>query len=140
MDSWDYYNERRHLAAPGQAGPSRESDLPGPIEFFASGTALIGQLLRAALELGVTVLTDTPAERLVVEDGRVVGVETPHDSFRADAGVLVATGGYAHNEELRRMWLQRPLSFTCEVASNTGDGHLMGLAVGAQVAGLGDAW
>jgi 3-oxosteroid 1-dehydrogenase len=58
---------------------------------------------------------------------------------RAQA-VLLATGGYSHNAELKRMWLGRPLEASCEVESNTGDGHLMGLAAGAGVAGLGDAW
>ena len=60
--------------------------------------------------------------------------------LRARAGVLLATGGFAGSEELKRLWLSRPLDASCEVDSNTGDGHLMGLAAGAAVAGLGDAW
>ena len=35
------------------------------------------------------------------------------------------------NEALKRLWLTRPLEGTCDVESNTGDGHLMGQAVGA---------
>jgi 3-oxosteroid 1-dehydrogenase len=144
LDSFDYYAERLHLAPPGSGAPSRASSLPGPIEFFASGTALIGQLLRAALAHGVSISTDARAERLLVEEGRVVGVDATRDGaplrVRARDGVLLAAGSYANNAELRRLWLQRPHEFTCDVAENTGDGHLMGIAAGAQVAGLGDAW
>ena len=51
----------------------------------------------------------------------------------------MATGGFAHNEELKRLWLDRPIEYSCEIVENQGDGHLMGMAIGAQTAGLGDA-
>jgi 3-oxosteroid 1-dehydrogenase len=52
----------------------------------------------------------------------------------------MATGGYTHSDELKRLWLSTPLIYTCDVETNEGDGHLMGMAASAQVAGLGDAW
>src|SRR4051794_16644870 len=115
-----------------------------PIEAYAAGTALAAQLLRGCLEQGVAILTDCPGEELLLEDGRVVGVRARRDGrpflVRGRAGVVVATGGYAKSEELKRLWLSRPLEFTCEIDENQGDGILMGLAAGAQAAGLGDAW
>jgi 3-oxosteroid 1-dehydrogenase len=54
--------------------------------------------------------------------------------------VLLGTGGYGGSAELKRLWLNRPIEMTCEISENTGDGHLMGMALGAQVANLGDAW
>jgi 3-oxosteroid 1-dehydrogenase len=112
-------------------------------EYLSSGSALIGQLLRGCLKNEVTVLTETPARRLLVDDGRVVGVEADREgariSIRATRGVLMATGGFGNNEELKRAWLNRPLLATCEVQECQGDGHLMGMAIGAQVANL-DAW
>lgn len=108
------------------------------------GSALAAQLLRAALEQGVTILLDTPVKQLLVADGRVVGVraETADGPLyvRARYGVLMGTGGFSHNAELKRLWLDRALEFSCEIEENQGDGHLMGMAVGAQTAGLGDAW
>ena len=38
------------------------------------GAGLIGHLIRAALQRGIPMHTDTPIDRLVVQDGRVVGL------------------------------------------------------------------
>ena len=51
----------------------------------------------------------------------------------------MATGGFGQNPELKRMYLTRPLEYTGEPDTITGDGHLMGQAVGAQLVQL-DAW
>lgn len=146
VDKFDYYRGRGHVQPlgtmpPRMAPPGQPVDTP---EFFAAGSALIAQLLKGCVEQGVAIRTATPARELLVADGRVVGVRAERDGkpiyVRARRGVLMASGGYAVNEELKRLWLIRPLEATCDVESNTGDGHLMGLAVGAGVAGLGDAW
>jgi 3-oxosteroid 1-dehydrogenase len=147
MDKLDYYAGRQHVSRPSPATPQRMaapgSDVALP-EFVSSGTALVGQLLKAALEQGVTIFAETPGKELLVEDGRVVGVRAERNGeplfVAGRRGVHLGTGGYGVNEELKRLWLTRPLEVTCDVESNTGDGHLMGLAVGAGVAGLGDAW
>jgi 3-oxosteroid 1-dehydrogenase len=108
------------------------------------GSALAAQLLRAALALDVRILLEAPARQLLVDDGRVVGVRAEQDGepcfVRAVLGVLMGSGGFSHNEELKRLWLDRPLEWSCEIEENQGDGHLMGMAIGAQTAGLGDAW
>jgi 3-oxosteroid 1-dehydrogenase len=138
----DYYTNRAHLRPPPVPGavpaaPAIESDT------CWRGTGLVVQLLRGCLAHGVDVHVETPVHRLLVEGGRVVGVEAEHEGvpvvLRAP-NVLVATGGYTHNEELKRLWLSRSVHATCDAPSNEGDGHLMGAAVGAQLAGLGDAW
>lgn len=146
MDKFDYYRGRGHVQPlgtmpPRMAPPGQRVDTP---EFFAAGSALIAQLLKGCLAHGVAIQTDTTARELLEEDGRVVGVRAERDGkpvyVRARRGVLMASGGYSVNEELKRLWLMRPLEGTCDVESNTGDGHLMGMAIGAGVAGLGDAW
>lgn len=144
-DRLEYYAQRLHLTPP--AGDSAGDNVfASEVDTSAvsSGTALIADLLRVALKRGVDVHVATPARSLVVDAGRVVGVEVEMDgrreTFRASRGVLMATGGYAHNPELVKRWLRRPLNESCEAAENVGDGHLMGIAVGADVANLGDAW
>jgi 3-oxosteroid 1-dehydrogenase len=147
MDKLDYYAERMHVKPPSPSTPQRMAE-PGTDvalpAFVSSGTALVGQLLRAALQQDVSIFVDAPGKELLVDEGRVVGVRAERDGdpfyVRARRGVHLGTGGYAVNEELKRLWMTRPLEETCDVESNTGDGHLMGLAVGAGVAGLGDAW
>jgi 3-oxosteroid 1-dehydrogenase len=146
IDKLDYYRGRGHVQPlgtipPRMAPPGTAVETP---EFFSSGSALIGQLLRGCLEQGVTIYTETPGKELLVDDGRVVGVRAERNGeglyVRARRAVLMASGGYGVSEELKRLWLTRPLEATCDVESNTGDGHLMGMAIGAGVAGLGDAW
>lgn len=150
----DYYAKQMHLMppvppAPGQnltginAALAAGADIDEE-EAYGRGTGLVAQLLRGALAHGVQLLTDAPARRLVVEEGRVCGVVVATSDgdteIRTQHGVLVATGGFTNNEELKRIWLSTPVEFTCDVETNEGDGHLMGASIGAQLAGLGDAW
>jgi 3-oxosteroid 1-dehydrogenase len=149
IDKLDYYAQQLHTLppAPGQEGRTRPhqrgTDDTGPIEHYGSGTALIARLLKAALENGASVVTSAPARELIVQDGAVIGVQASRDGepwfVRARRGVVMTTGGFGQNEELKRMWLTRPMEHTCEPDTVTGDGHLMGVAIGAQLAQL-DAW
>lgn len=146
IDKLDYYRGQGHVKPLGTIPPrmGNPGDKVETPEFFASGSALIGQLVKGCLEQGVTIYTGTPAIELLVDGGRVVGVRAERNGeplyVRARRGVLMASGGYGVSEPLKRLWMTRPLEATCDVESNTGDGHLMGMAVGAGVAGLGDAW
>jgi 3-oxosteroid 1-dehydrogenase len=150
IDKMDYYAKQLHTLppAPGQEGRTRPQQLAqgedvGPIEFFASGASLIARLLKAALEHAARVETESPAQELSVEHGRVIGLRATRAGkpwlLRARRGVVMATGGFGQNQELKRMWLTRPMEYTCEPDTITGDGHLMGAAIGAQLAQL-DAW
>jgi 3-oxosteroid 1-dehydrogenase len=135
-----YYSNRQHLSPPPATAPA---PVPDEVDTYWRGTALVGNLLRTCLAAGVEVRTETPVTSLLVDDGRVVGVRAEHEGevveLRAPH-VLLATGGYTNNEELKRLWLTTPIDYTCDVVSNQGDGHLMGMEVGAQLAGMGDAW
>ncbi|MDE8702529.1 FAD-binding protein [Adlercreutzia equolifaciens] len=85
----------------------------------------------------------TPGVQLVREDnGAVTGViaKNPDGSFvqlNASKGVVLATGGYDANPELMEAWT-RPEDYATSSWWNpgwgtTGDGHLMGIQVGAQM-------
>jgi 3-oxosteroid 1-dehydrogenase len=140
----EYYRQRRHLTQTGsEAAKAMATPEPPEVDTYWRGTALAGRLLQACLEHGVQVLVDTRGLELLMEQGAVAGVLASHDGEVVDfrsPHVLMATGGYAHSEELKRLWLTRPLVHSCENEANEGDGHRMGAAVGAQLAGLGDAW
>ena len=62
------------------------------------GAALVAYLLRAVVQRGIDVRLETTADRLIVENGRVVGVVMKHqggeENIRANKGVLLATGGW----------------------------------------------
>jgi 3-oxosteroid 1-dehydrogenase len=146
-DKLDLYTKRLHTAAPGggaQTSPAHGGPSAATEGTIVGGAALAARLFKACLDQGVRVRVSTRARSLIVEDGRVVGVEAETGgerlTVRARRGVLLGTGGYSKNPELMRLWMQRPIDFSCEVPESEGDGHLMGMAAGAQTAHLGDAW
>ena len=104
-----------------------------------SGNALAARLAKSALDLGIPILTSTPARQVLIEQGRVVGVMTGHEGRRLQAryGVVLAAGGFPHDVKRiaqaypHRQRGHRHLSPTPE--SNTGDGVRMAEAAGAAV-------
>ena len=62
-----------------------------------SGNALAARLAKTVFDLGIPLYTDTPAEELIVKDGRVTGVRVPGARLSASKGVVIATGGFAHD-------------------------------------------
>jgi 3-oxosteroid 1-dehydrogenase len=60
----------------------------------------------------------------------------------ARRGVLIATGGFERNEEMRRRYQRAPVGsqWTTGATGNTGDGILAGLDLGAATGLLDDAW
>src|SRR4029079_13643531 len=140
VNQLEYYRQSMHLTPPNSPAMSMGAR---DVDQWWRGPALVGALLKGCLDRGVDVRRSTPAKEIVVEGGRVVRVLATHGDeqlvLRAPH-VLMATGGYTNNEELKKIWLKTPIVYTCDVDSNQGDGHLMGMAAGAQTAGLGDAW
>ncbi len=69
------------------------------------GNALAARLFKSVLDLGVDVRTSTPVRQLVMEGGRVVGVEIEQAGVRrqihALRGVILASGGLSHDAALR---------------------------------------
>lgn len=91
-------------------------------------------------------LMDTAATELVVdESGRVVGVvakTSGKDELRIHAtkGVILGTGGFDHNDDMRKEYLPYPLFVTNAAQGNTGDGQIMGMAIGAAVSNMDRSW
>lgn len=116
----------------------------GPV--LSGGRALIGRALSAFLETGNGELRlNTALESLVVEDGRVVGVEAVSEGervrIRAGRGVLLAAGGFERNRELREKH-QSPLTgeWSNGAPANTGDALRAGMESGADTDLLDEAW
>ncbi len=62
-----------------------------------SGNALVARLSKSCFDLGVEIRTDTPALRLIRDEARVIGIETPKGEIHAAKGVVLACGGYAQD-------------------------------------------
>lgn len=102
------------------------------------GNALAGQLLASLLARDVPILTRQTVREIIKVDGRVKGVmvEGPGSLRRivARRGVLITTGGFSHDEEMRRQFLPAETSLHSPFApGSTGDGLRLGEAAGGKV-------
>ncbi|MFD3707473.1 3-oxosteroid 1-dehydrogenase [Nocardia sp. NPDC058658] len=110
------------------------------------GQAIIAAMRKGLLDAGVPVLLNTPLTDLVVTDGKVTGVEATVDGklvvFTARYGVVLGSGGFEHNADLRAKYQRQPITteWTTGAAANTGDGIVAGMAAGATVGFMEDAW
>jgi 3-oxosteroid 1-dehydrogenase len=113
----------------------------------------MGQALATGLRAGlarydVPVWLNAPMTGLCRdEDGRVTGVEVTRDEGQpavvvARRGVLIATGGFERNEQMRRRYQRQPIGadWTTGSPGNTGDGIVAGEAAGAALDLMDDAW
>ncbi|WP_116040974.1 3-oxosteroid 1-dehydrogenase [Amycolatopsis palatopharyngis] len=113
---------------------------------LSMGQALAAGLRAGLQQAGVPVWLDTPLLSLQVEDSRVTGVLVHRDGeevlLRARAGVVLASGGFEHNEQMRVKYQRAPIGteWTVGAEANTGDGINAGLALGAAVDLMDDAW
>jgi succinate dehydrogenase/fumarate reductase flavoprotein subunit len=109
-----------------------------------AGQALVGRLLRGCLDRGVEPQVGSRGVRLLPGAGRVTGVliEGPDGPFEAHArgGVVLATGGFEHDERLVKAFLRGPLARAVSVPTNTDDGLRMAMRVGADLTDMREAW
>ncbi|MFI0355361.1 FAD-dependent oxidoreductase [Actinomadura sp. 9N407] len=118
-----------------RAGKGHDPSAP-----LQQGRALIGRLLLAFLNSGNgTVRTGTGLTELIIEDGRVVGVEAGGLRLRAERGVLLAAGGY-ENDAAMRGDLPGDAAWTMAPGGNTGDAINAATRIGAATGPLDQAW
>ncbi|WP_026476322.1 FAD-dependent oxidoreductase [Alkaliphilus transvaalensis] len=115
---------------------------------FMSGALRIPHLAKVAEEKGVTIYTETKGTELLVDaSGKIVGakaeqIDGTQITINTTNGVVLATGGYCADptmvKEYDSYWgddlTTRTLS--TNMGTNTGDGILMGLKIGAAVSGM----
>lgn len=108
------------------------------------GAAVAASLLEVALRLGVEVRLSSPTDELVVDDGRVTGVRVASagktTELIAARGVVLGTGGFDHNAEWRQRYHGVDGSDSSGSRGNRGSGIAAGMAVGAAVDLMDDAW
>lgn len=113
---------------------------------YAMGNAIAIGLRQGLIDAGVPLHYDTELVDLVIEDGRVVGVRVLRDGeqhvVRARRGVILGSGGFERNLELREKYQPQPTSVDWTTGSqfNTGAGLEAGIAAGAQTDLLDDSW
>lgn len=110
-----------------------------------SGTDYINILKKKADELGVELFTNTRATELIMKEDKVVGVKAEGEKndyiFNVSKGVVIATGGFGFNVDMRQkyntQWPDLGAQVLCSNAPGaTGDGIVMAQNIGANLIGM----
>lgn len=115
-------------------------------DMLFGGQALIGRLLLAVKGTGKAELRlSTAMDTLVVEDGKMVGVEAKAGDKRlrikASRGVLLAAGGFEQNDEMRkRHGIPASSKWSMGAPGNTGRPIEAAMEIGAATDLMGECW
>ncbi|MGO8859999.1 MAG: FAD-binding protein [Acidimicrobiales bacterium] len=114
---------------------------------LTNGAALVASLLRILIEQSVPVWTETALTEVLVEDGEVVGALLDRRGkpvrVRARGGVLLSTGGFSHNRQMREQYSgEQPNSgqWTHANPGDTGEAIELAMKLGAATDLMDEAW
>lgn len=115
----------------------------------SQGEALMHAIVEVGIKKrakGIRILYGTPAKRLVVDKGEVIGVVAMQGgkeiACKAKKAVILSCGGYEYNIEQRKAFLEGPgVKGWCFYGTpdNRGDGIEMAIQIGAGLAKVGKA-
>jgi 3-oxosteroid 1-dehydrogenase len=105
---------------------------------IACGCAGIARLRWSMQDRGMPLWLETTMTELVADDaGRVSGARITRQgttcTIRARRAVVLAAGGFEHNQQMRERYLPQPTDqrWSAAAGTNTGDAHRAALALGA---------
>ncbi|MFJ7261214.1 3-oxosteroid 1-dehydrogenase [Streptomyces globosus] len=110
------------------------------------GQALAAGLRAGLAQAGVPVWLECPLTDLVTDGGAVTGVVVERGgvrgTVRARRGVVLGSGGFEHDAEMRARYQQQPTGAQWSVGAreNTGDGIRAGQRAGSALDLMDDAW
>ncbi len=104
---------------------------------WGGGRPLVDILEASARAKGVEVVVDARAVALVEQHGRIVGAVVRIDNInrfvKADKGVVLATGGFVFNEEMRRKYCPESFKLSDPIGDkDDGSGIMLGLGAGGE--------
>lgn len=126
-DSWPF----TEVAPPVPRG--HHPRIPG-----AAGGFLMQHMIAAVAATAARVLDEATTQRLVIEDGEVVGVEATidgeHRFVRARGGVVLAAGGFMFNHPMLERYCPTALRANVPLGTQHDDGRGIRMAQGAGAA------
>jgi len=119
----------------------------GTIAVAGTGRFVTEPLYNVAQDKGAEFLLETTAKSLfTTSENGVVGILASRNNrdlnVKAKKGVVIATSGFDHNEEMARAFSPQQLwalqtGFVGSAPTDTGDGIRMAMEIGANLSGLG---
>ena len=99
---------------------------------------------------GIEVMMGTAATKLIyagnpaLGDGEVIGLWAEKDgqkiAIKARYAVVLGTGGFDCNQEMVKHYINHPIHTTCALPTNTGDGHIMAMELGANMRNMNEVF
>lgn len=142
----DYHVEHPYNAAPyGRLVRPVESTPEAMAAGHRAGPALIARMMSLAERNGAKVWTNHRVMSIIRNaKGACVGAEVRYGRtaiiVRARKAIVFGTGGFLHDEGLRREFLMGPTYGGCATPGSQGDFVRIGTEVGAQLANMKHAW
>ena len=107
-------------------------------DIVPNSKSYIAVLRKEAIKKGVVIRTSSRVLELITSKGAVTGVSVSSssgtDTVRIKKAVILATGDYTSNKKLKSEYLPEDLAQVDGLNPEcTGDGHIMGMAIGAGV-------
>ncbi len=118
-------------------------------ELLTNGASLIGQMLKALIDLRgePPIWTDAAMQDLILDHGRVIGARVTHNgaslNIEARKGVLLAAGGFSRNADMRRRYggdQPNDARWSIANAGDTGEVLETAMRLGAKTDLLDEAW
>jgi fumarate reductase flavoprotein subunit len=118
--------------------PEPPHRVPRMHNILPSSKSYIHYLSKEARRLGVRIVLNARAHRLITEGGRITGVEALINGcpLRVDAGraVILAAGDYSSSPEFKQQHLAEEIRDIEGInTASTGDGQRLGLEVGSEI-------
>ncbi len=113
---------------------------------LATGCAGVARLRASMQDRDIPLWQNTAMTKVVDVDGKVLGIEVMRDGkplrIEARKAVILAAGGFEHNQEMREQYLPQPTDhrWSAGTKDNTGDAIREGIRLGAKMHRLNEAW
>ena len=113
---------------------------------LAFGAASVTRLFASIKKRNIPIWRSAALKEFILRDNKVIGAVIQKDGrlikVQARRGVIVASGGFGQNQEMREKYLPKPTNsdWGCEPKTNTGDPIKAAEAIGAQLKFMEKAW
>lgn len=113
---------------------------------LAFGAASVTRLLSSIKKRNIPIWRSAALKEFITKDDKVLGAIIEKEGkilkVQARRGVIVASGGFGQNQEMREKYLPKPTNsdWGCEPKTNTGDPIKAAEAIGAQLKFMDKAW